>query len=243
MKKAILILQLLLTLHCASTGFDRGAVPPVDPKSIVIDSQEIKHYLSLKPQLRLPFRVGVYILQPEGYKYRIDANNKSTFLSIEETLRAQKIVSQMFFISESVYDIDTQGETYDFRDHYPVRTRTLDGIKKIRILAARYGADAVLVIKPTNRYNQNPNILSILYATIIGIWLAPGSRGESVFTFEGTLWDVRNEYLYLTTESEASASAMRPYGWINEESIIAESKEKAITEFTSELLKRFKSMK
>ncbi|MBW0433832.1 hypothetical protein HGB47_09400 [Leptospira yasudae] len=243
MKKITWILLLSLQLGCASTGYDRGPLPHVDPKEIVIDSEEIKHYLSLKPQLRFPFRVGVYILYPEGYNYRIDAKNKSAFLTIEETLKAEKIVSQMFLISESVYSMDQQTHVPGFRDHYPVRTRTLDGIKKIRLLAARYGADAVLVIKPGVRYNQKPNLLSILYATIIGIWLVPGSSGESTFTLEATLWDVRNEYLYLTTESEASSSAVRPYGWIDEASIIAESKEKVIPEFSSEVLKRFKSMK
>lgn len=243
MKKKIWILLLLLQIGCASSGYDRGALPEVNPNKIVIDSEEIKHYLSLKPQLRLPFRVGVYFIDPEGHNYRIDAKNKSMLLAIEENLRAEKIVSQMFLISASVYDLDSERYESGFKNYYQNRTRTLDGIKKIRILASRYGADAVLVIKSTPRYEQKPNILSLLYATIVGIWIIPGSHGESTFTLEGTLWDVRNEYLYLTTESEASSSSTRPYGWIDEVSIVSESKEKALQEFSSELSKRFKSMK
>ncbi|MBM9576942.1 hypothetical protein JWG45_07225 [Leptospira sp. 201903070] len=243
MKKSFWILYLSLSIGCSSTGYDRGPLPEVNPSKIVIDSEEIKHYLSLKPQLRFPFRVGVYFLDPEGYKYRIDAKDKTAILNSEEVLKAEKIVSQMFLISASVYDLDSEKYESGFRNHYPNRTRTLDGIKKIRILASRYGADAVLVIKATPRYAQKPNILSLLYATIVGIWLVPGSYGESTFTLEGTLWDVRNEYLYLTTESEASSSSTRPYGWIDEYSIVAESKEKAIREFSAEIVKRFKSMK
>ncbi|MBM9501610.1 hypothetical protein JWG44_15255 [Leptospira sp. 201903071] len=243
MKKRVWILMISLQIGCASTGYDRGPLPQVDPKKIVIDSGEIKHYLSLKPQLRLPFRVGVYFLEPEGSNYRIDAKNKSAILTIEENLKAEKIVSQMFLISASVYDLDSERYESGFKNYYQNRTRTLDGIKKIRILASRYGADAVLVVKSTPRYEQKPNILSLLYATIVGIWLVPGSHGESTFTFEGTLWDVRNEYLYLTTESEASSSSTRPYGWIDEMSIVADSKEKAIQEFSAELVKRFRSMK
>ncbi len=243
MKKNIWILLLSLQIGCASTGYDRGSLPPVDPNKIVIDSEEIKHYLSLKPQLRLPFRVGVYFLETDGSYYRIDAKNKSTILTIEETLKAEKIVSQMFLISASVYALDSEREGSGFKNYYPNRTKSLDGIKKIRILASRYGADAVLVIKSTSHYKQNPNLLSLLYATIVGIWIVPGTRGESTFTLEGTLWDVKNEYLYLTTESEASSSSTSPYGWINETSIVSESKEKALQEFSSELLKRFKSMK
>ncbi|XDD49293.1 hypothetical protein AB3N59_12850 [Leptospira sp. WS92.C1] len=54
---------------------------------------------------------------------------------------------------------------------------------------------------------------------------------------------MKNESLYFSVEAEASASATKPCGSINEESIVSESQKKAIQELIVELTKRFKSRK
>ncbi|EQA46215.1 putative lipoprotein [Leptospira broomii serovar Hurstbridge str. 5399] len=233
---------LFLLSGCSSSGFDRGPISNVQNHEVVIDDSEIKKYLSLKPQLKFPFRLGVYILDSQSDHYRIDSNNKSTILEAEKTLKLEGILSQMFLITESIYDLDGSNNG-SFRNYYKERTKTLDNIKKIRILAARYGADAVLVVKPKNAFKKEANFLSMFYLTIVGIWLVPGSYRDSVFSFQGTLWDVRNEYLYLTAESESEKSVTRPLGWVDDDALVKESKEAALKEFYEELMRRFRSLK
>ncbi|EPG74576.1 hypothetical protein LEP1GSC058_3819 [Leptospira fainei serovar Hurstbridge str. BUT 6] len=241
-KNIFTILVFTSVFYCSSSGFDRGPIPNVQNHEIVIDDSEIKKYLSIKPQLKFPFRLGVYILDSQSDHYRIDSNNKTTILDAEKILKSEGIISQMFLITESVYDLDGNNSG-SFRNYYKERSRSLDNIKKIRILAARYGADAVLVVKPKNVYKKDANYLSMLYLTLVGIWLVPGSHRDSVFSFQGTLWDVRNEYLYVTAESESEKSVTRPLGWIDDDAIVKENKEAALKEFYEELIRRFRSLK
>jgi hypothetical protein len=86
-KKILILLQILFTITCSSRGMDRGKLPDVSDKNIIIDDSEIKKYSSLKPQLKMPFRVGIYLVNPEGTYYRINGEDKSHLLSIENELK------------------------------------------------------------------------------------------------------------------------------------------------------------
>jgi rhombotail lipoprotein len=242
-KKILILLQILFTITCSSRGMDRGKLPDVSDKNIIIDDSEIKKYSSLKPQLKMPFRVGIYLVNPEGTYYRINGEDKSHLLSIENELKEYGIINQIFFISASIQNFENDSDYSRYRNKYEDRTPTLDNIKSIRILASRYGADAVLIIKCNNNYKQETNLSSLLYLTIAGIWLVPGSERDSLFEFTGTLWDVKNEYLYFTSESDSRKQVTRPLGFIDDEKIVAESKKIALEAITNEIKNRFKSFK
>ncbi|MCZ8163689.1 MAG: hypothetical protein O9275_23850 [Microcystis sp. LE19-196.1B] len=243
LQKIQILLGLLFILSCSSIGMDRGKLPNVSNQTIVIDDKEIKRYSSLKPQLKMPFRVGIFLVNPEGTYYRINGEDKSQLLSIENELKDSGIVSQIFFISASIQNFEADSNYSSYRNEYQNRTQTLDNIKSIRILASRYGADAVLIIKCNNLYKQDSNFSSLLYLTIAGIWIAPGSERDSLFEFSGTLWDVKNEYLYFTSESDSRKQVTRPLGFINDEKIVSETKKLALEAITVEIKNRFKSFK
>ena len=54
------------------------------------------------------------------------------------------------------------------------------------------------------------NPLTVLYATVIGCWIVPGSTAETVSMMQGVVIDNRNEYLYASYESEGSSKVTKP---------------------------------
>ena len=100
-----------LTLSGCATGFDRGALRErLASEPLQVTEQDIKAALELKPQLRFPFKLGVY-LQAEsrgpsyGYpsglrpgEWRWTEADKSEILSWRKPLTKEGIVSDMFLI-------------------------------------------------------------------------------------------------------------------------------------------------
>jgi hypothetical protein len=239
----ILLTAALIGANCSSTGYSRTSLANNKPTDILIDDAEIKKYTDLKPQVSLPFKIGVYVVENENSLFRIDGNEKNELLAIEADLKKRGIVSQMYLIKKNISNPLEEKEVSGYQNRYQQRTDTLNSIKAVRILAAKYGADAVLIVNPEVTVKRTCNGFCSLYLTIAGIWLAPGSEREVIFNVNASLWDVKNEYLYLTAESEAVKTKTRPYGILDEEALIKEAKTEAFTSFVKELGKRTQSLK
>ena len=110
-------------------------------------------------------------------------------------------------------------------------------MKNIRLAAARYNADAVLIIDPKVRVNKYSNLLSIFYLTIIGLWIAPGNSREAHFTINSSLWDTRSEFLFLTTESEGIGKIFRPAALLEDSDAIEIAKGESIQAFKKDILR------
>ena len=70
MKRILICLALLFT--ACSTGFDRGELKQrLEANSLEITNRDIKEALDLKPQLSLPFKLAVFLLDdnPQSYSY------------------------------------------------------------------------------------------------------------------------------------------------------------------------------
>src|SRR5512145_2171842 len=67
-----------------------------------------------------------------------------------------------------------------------------------RSSAARRAADAVLVITGASAVDRYSNWASLLYVTLVGLWVVPGTHADGIFLAAGSVWDVRNEFLYAT---------------------------------------------
>ena len=111
-------------------------------------------------------------------------------------------------------------------------------ISDLRLAAARQGADVLLVLggDTTVRHYWNP--LAVLYATGIGYFIAPGSHADATFTLKGALWDVGNEYLYLTLETSGKGDTFGPGGIIDDTVATAEGREESLELFAPELASR-----
>jgi hypothetical protein len=226
--KVLTVLALLFLSGC-STGFDRGALKErLAGEALQVDDADIKAALELKPQLRFPIRLGVFLIadsynRPVDYDWRWSVEDKRLIDSWAEPLKSQGIVSDLFVISEVP------------------RSRT--DLRSIRLAAARHGADAVLVIQGVSQVDAYVNPLCLLNVLILPGWVVPASHRDALLVTRGAMWDVGNQFLYLTVEAEGVAKTVRPTFRASSLEAIDRAKGTALRDFGPELLRRFGSLK
>lgn len=227
MKKTISVLMLsfvaLYSLSgCQSKGFNRGELQNLaGTKKPVFDDNEIKEAYKKKPNLPKPFKMAVYFASPTGMqssKWRWTDSDKAKIAELTKELNDQKVVSDVF----------------------PLLDSTVSGtdLRSLRLAAAKHQADALLLIGgagSTDRYMTNWGLTYILLAPV---FFVPGSKVDTLFIANATLWDVKNEYLYLTAEAEAMTDqtyigAFSP----RDQDLFLEAKTQAIDKLKNELLK------
>lgn len=232
MKKTILgvciALTMLLITGCAKRGFDRGELKASMYAGQKVTEEEIRHVMDLKPQITFPFKLGVYF--PWAYT-RWYGNKKwakdEKDLNWLEPLKQEGIVSEIIPITSLT-----------------VQKESEDGfLKSIRLAAARHNADAVLIIDYNHSIDRYHNYLSFLYLTIVGGYLIPGTHSDALVMMNGALWDVRNEYLYMTAEVEAEAHKIGAAFVLNDEDSIHQAKRQAFESFKAEILQRIRHLK
>jgi len=222
-KIAFSTLCFLFVMNC-STGFDRGKLHDSTKfRPLNTTDKEIDRILKLKPQIHFPFKLAIWIDGDDPLKVYSKPDDQILFQKFIADLKQKGIISDAIFISQSLVEEEK--------------------LQFIRLAAARYNADAVLSIRSSKQIDSYPNFMSILYLTVIGFWIFPGSTRDSIFYISGTLWDVRNEYLYLTAESEGEAKIIRPLIYANRDTVVTNAKEKSLDSFLIELKSRFYSIK
>jgi hypothetical protein len=177
---------------CASKGFNRGALQEqIGIKNPVVTDKDIKEILNKKANLPRPFKLAVYFKKPvEGYyqksNWRWNDKDKELILEAANELKSEKLVSEVFPILGSVVEGND--------------------LKSVRVAAAKHGADAVLVINGAGEIDKYTNKLGLSYILLVTAAFVPGSVADTLFMSSATMWDVRNEFLYLTAEAEGKVS-------------------------------------
>src|SRR5256885_5010663 len=221
----------VLVLGC-SQGFDRGPIKErLAGAERQIDDDEIRAALALKPQLRFPLKVGIVFVEDErpdrsdrrAVPFRWTEQDRESVLAASETLRAKGVVSDPFVVSSDVV--------------------AGNDLRHLRLAAAKHGADAVLVVKGATQMDRYANPLALLNLTIVGGFLAPGSHRDALFSARCALWDVGNEFLYLTARSEGEAKRQGPTFLIEDEPALDAAKEDALRGINAELVRRLASLK
>jgi hypothetical protein len=229
--KELLVVFAVLAIAGCSTGFDRGALRErLASEPLQVTEQDIKAALELKPQLRFPFKLAVYLQEESrgsdynrsSSQWRWSEADKSEIVSWEKPLRREGIVSDLFLIS----DLTTSGTD----------------LKSVRLAAAQHGADAVLIIRGVSQIDRYPNPMSFLYLTIIGCWIVPGTHVDSLMMVQGGLWDVANGYLYATADSEGEATKTGPAMLLEDKDVLAKSRTTALEDFGDEFVARLRSL-
>ena len=223
--KALLLAPLFLALaSCAtSRGFDRAKLRGDMNHSNLTTEEDIRKVLALKAQIKPPFKLAVYCEQDQRSGWRRKESEwtmteKAELLKFTTEPQFKNIISDTIFINEAI----TEGKTN----------------KDIRLAAARAGADAVLIVKATADTDHYNNPLSITYAAIIPTIFIPGSVEDALYMTNASLWDVRNQFLYLSVDAEATARQIRPAVFINSDHAIQEAKRQAIPLLRTEIAQR-----
>ncbi|SLM48740.1 conserved exported protein of unknown function [Nitrospira japonica] len=223
-------LAMILAGCAASKGFDRGTLR--DSLGQVTTDKDIQEVLALKPQLPAPFKLGVFLnSNRSNYKTRVWTDEeKNDLLTYGNRLKEAGVVSVIYLISEDTIP-GHYGSGY-------VSTSNRDALKDLRLEAARYGADALLVITDVSSVDRYNNPAALLYLTIVGAYLVPGTQSDALVMMRSSLWDVRNGYLYATQDAEGIGKRIGPAFVTEDTDSVYAAKKMAIADLGRKLTDR-----
>lgn len=229
--KYFLSIIVLYSMGCASKGFNRGElINQIGTVKPVFDDEKIKQAYKKKPNLSKPFKLGIYFTSPKntyrfsGPDWRWTEQDKTVFDELSKELITQGLISEAFPILDSL----VQTESFD----------------NVRLAAAQHQADAILIINGVGDIDRYINSWGWTYAFLLPAFLIPGSEADILFISSAALWDVKNQYLYLTAEAEASSNNtyIAAFGKQDRE-LINTVKYQALTNLKLEVLKMIKGTK
>lgn len=222
MRNIVLVILLVSLSACsASRGFDRGHLRNSINQNIEITEEDIKKAFAAKPQLPAPFKLAVYT-EISSWRSNWNAADVLELESMAKDLKSKNIVTDVVYINPTM--IEGRGN------------------KAIRLASARAGADAVIIIKGTGSIDRYNNILGSTYFLIVTPFFVPGTIADGLYLLSASMWDVRNQYLYLSAEAEGQATQTRPAFYIEESQILTEAKTKAVRKLRQEIQSRIIAM-
>ena len=198
---------------------------PGIPGKLEFSSRSVEEIDSIRAQLRVPFRLAV---APPLWRSDLHwtAGERAEIESWRKELVDSGVVSDLVLIPPI---------TYELGRHDPK-----SAFEQVREAAARHHADAVLVIRDVEADVTRQNPLSVLYLTIVGCWVVPGTTGEAVSMMQGVVIDNRNEYLYASFESEGASKATKPVQSLDFDELRLGARVAALREMKNGILARAK---
>jgi hypothetical protein len=156
--------------------------------------KEVDRLLALKPNARTPAKVVLFELPSSG-PTRITSSLKWLALRaktsgyMKDALEKSGIFQSVDFLPEMLLPAGRRAD-----------------LKTVRVAAARAQADGVLIYTTEAGYDYKANGWAILYPTLIGLAVAPGSDLSSIAISKAVLLDVHTGYIYAVLESYAEQS-------------------------------------
>jgi rhombotail lipoprotein len=218
--RAVLLPVCLVALGCAH-GFDRDALRErLNDGTLQINDKAIAEARELRPQLKLPCRVALYLKPPHDRDWRWTPEDRAQFEALAHTLKKEGVASDVIPLPEALAG---KGET-----------------KELRLAAAQCGADVLFVVHGAAQTDSYKNFASVLNLTVVGGYVVPGSHRDTLFMIEGVLMDVDNGYVYGGVRGEGVGKIVRPTFVIEDRDAVALAKKTAVAQFTTETLDRMK---
>lgn len=226
------LLALFLTaLSACSTGreFDRtGMQDTLHQRLTFLPERQSKDRTESHPLPAGPFRLGVYFVQTE-FPSR-ESIRAAEWLSAEKDrlvqglapLRDDRIASEIVILA---------GPT----------VRTLTG-QELQQAAARYGTDVLLLVDGVGAVSRRNNAYALLYPTLLGAWLAPGTVIDALFIIDGVLWDLRTDTIPGRQTAEGQAQRTGAVVMVNDADALNEAKVRAIEAFGRNVTDRVRSL-
>lgn len=227
--KSILFLPWLVgTMACASKGFNRGELKEqLGVSKPEFSDSAIKNEFIKKSNLPKSFKLAVFFKSPPSptptspLTWRWTEDDKAILDSIAVDLKKEGVVSDIFPIIKTI--------------------TTDEDLKSLRLAAAKHHADALLVVSGASEMDRYINNWGWTYALLLPTLFVPGSEADTLFVSNAALWDVRNEYLYLTAEAEATTNKtyVAAFGKSDKE-LVNEAKTSALNQLKTEIVKMIK---
>lgn len=217
------LLPLCLVAFGCAHGFDRDALRErLNDGTLQINDKAIAEARELRPQLKLPCRVALYLKPPHDRDWRWAPEDKAQFEALAATLKKEGVASDVFPLPEMLAG---KGE-----------------LKDLRLAAAQCGADVLFVVHGAAQTDSYKNFAAVLNVTVVGGYVVPGSHRDALFMLEGVLIDVDNGYVYGGVQAEGVGKIVRPTFVIEDKDAVAIAKRAAVANFADETLKRMKRL-
>lgn len=223
--------MLFITLSACSAGqgFDRtGMQDALHQRLDPLGERDAKNPTESNPPLAGPFRLGVYFVRTE-FPTR-QSIQSAEWLSAEKDqlvqrlsqLRDDRIVREVVVLAEPT-----------------VRTLTR---QELRQAAVRYGIDVLLLVDGVGAVDRHNNAYALLYPTLLGAWLAPGTVIDALFILNGMLWDLRTDTRLDGQTAEGQAQRTEAVVLVKDADVLTEAKHRAIDAFGARLVEHLRSL-
>jgi rhombotail lipoprotein len=200
-------------MGCAAS-FNREALQArLRAEDPIFVDEDVRRIEQLKPQLRLPFRLAVPPPLPFGDWSEAERREIESWAA---PLQKAGVISDLILIPAMLIDRRQAGKPL---------------AKRIHTAAARFQADAVLLMAMATDVDTYANPLSLLYLTLVGMWVVPGTHHEALTMIEGVLVDNRNGYIYAAAHAEGTGTVCGPLTSVESAGAVRESYLAALQEF------------
>ncbi len=224
MKQVILAILLLSLAACSGAkGFNRQALQQsFHEHPEMVTDRDIADTMATAPNLTHPYRLALYFKhkdfpsQPSLRRVDWVSADADRLLKVLAQLKDEGLLTQVSVLANS----SVQGTS--FRD--------------LRLAAARYNADAILIIDGASALERYNNGHAAWYATGLGAYFAHGTESHALFMMEGSLWDVRTGYLFGTQTAEGEATLVGPAPFVEDQRATAQAKDVALDRFEREIV-------
>jgi rhombotail lipoprotein len=229
MRKHLFLIILVMLMGCTPSSFNRASMKHSlynQPKEGL--DEEIRQTIQAKQQIKTPFKLGIFFdSEVPSREMSLGLNfwehkDKLLFISRIQDLNKEEIVSETVIIPDLI--ISGNDPT------------------SIRLAAAKENVDAVLIIKGIDAIDTYANPFAILYFTIIGMGIFPGSHQDALVILSSALWDVKSGYLYFTGESEGEDKIIRPLFFLHERPALERAKIDALNKLFEEFYQKMKNI-
>lgn len=238
-KFACLLLAAIFCAGCATkgTGFHRDIIADhFFSEKVQVTEKEIEEALKLKPQLRFPIKIAVFLdaetynphqvhdmfMGPRDWRWTVE--DKAVMDSWTQKLKDEGVDAEIFVVS----DLVREGKDR----------------KSMRLAAAKHGANAVLQVQGITQIDTYYSHAAYFNLLIVPGFFVPSMHRDSYITLQGALWDVGNEFLYATAEAEGEVKEFTPVFVTRDNSkVLDEAKKKALKQFGVEIIKHIKGLK
>ncbi len=225
MQTALFGLAVVILMGCAgSKGLDRASLQEAlraDTEQLLAQSNPVPPQTS---RLSVPFTLAVY-LKPKTYLERgfeWAAEDKEALVAWGKRLKTEGVLSDILLLADS----SVHGTT----------------LNEIRLAAARYGADAVLIVDGAAAVDRYHNAkAAFAYWTILGAYLVSGTHSDALVLLEGTFWEIRTQSLRFSVEVEGLVKSVGPAAFVRDHDTIERAKHQALEAFEKRLEDHLKS--
>ncbi len=193
--------------------------------------EEVDRLLALKPKSPVPARVLLYQVPSAGRTnisspLKVLELRQATGRQMRKALEATGVFGAVDFLPEILLPSDVPAD-----------------LKTVRIAAARAQADAILIYSTEAGFESRPNDWALLYLTILGTAVAPGTDATSMAVSKAVLLDVPTGYIYFVTEDYGTESKRAPVAEIDAQKLEYDARLKSLGELSADVAGRAAGLK